>query len=180
MNNVSQPIIASDSSNVESSPRTLETVQDYVNQYRISLTKTAHSIIELGLTVYTAKIKLGKDFKEFCNQIGSQPNSSTIKKWIKIGEKAELLRKHEEHIPSDWTTVYQLARLSQEQFDELVSKVEDGCVLTTAVIREHSGAGEKSSPSQFSRKPITLNIRELKVRFRLPFRSRSIRLFVKF
>lgn len=140
--------------------QTLESVEQYVGRFRVTLSKTASSIIELGEIVYSAKTELNKDgFKLFCLQIGTPSNSSTIKKWIKIGEKAQTLRKHENHLPSDWTTVYQLARLTETQINDLIKKVDDGCVISGTLLRDISEPGTKRPPTLPRTKPLPISFR---------------------
>lgn len=99
-----------------------------VSDFRDFASKTAQGILEMARVVYEAK-KLGKkEFKVFCQEIGYEASSSTIRKLNSIGEKYAFLKNHKNALPSSWTTIYQISRLTEEVIQ---SKIEEGVITPT-------------------------------------------------
>ena len=75
--------------------------------------------IDLGQVVHEAHAALSrKDYKLFCNQVHLK--GSEERKYKRIGEDAERLRKHIELLPPNHTTIYYVARTGREEFDKLI------------------------------------------------------------
>lgn len=99
-----------------------------VSDFRGFVSKTAQGILEMARVVYDAK-KLGKEeFEVFCDEIGYQASSSTIRKLNSIGKKYAFLQSHKNALPSNWTTLYQISRLTEEV---IKSKIEEGVISPT-------------------------------------------------
>ena len=99
------------------------TISDYVNQYRHYAKKTVESVILLGKTICDAEKFLKKaEFDEFCVQIGSGPKDSTFRKLREIGKMDYRFNEHLDILPNSWTTLYQLAKLEDNQFSNLIEK----------------------------------------------------------
>ena len=97
------------------------TISDYVNQYRHYAKKTVESVILLGKTICDAEKFLKKaEFDEFCVQIGSGPKDATFRKLREIGKMDYRFNEHLEILPNSWTTLYQLAKLEDKQFSNLI------------------------------------------------------------
>lgn len=96
-------------------------VANLVERYNTFLAKTIENILELGKVVYEADEYLsGAERKIFCTQTNLEETGSTYRKLKQIGMKYEKLAPHKAYLPNNWTTVYQLARLNQDEFDTLV------------------------------------------------------------
>lgn len=99
-------------------------VEEFVNRYQKSYSKTIDSMLELSRVVAEAKSLLCKpEFSQFCSSVGLK-SRSTIVKMTSIGEKYSALKEYKSKLPSNWTTVYQLSRLSSDKIDELLSTNE--------------------------------------------------------
>lgn len=106
------------------------TVADYVDQFNQFSHKTAQNIVGMAETVYRAKSNLdtgkGKHkthrFQEFCKGIRYESKSSAIRKFLKIGEMADMLKRHTDQIPNNWTTLYQLTRLGVATLERLIEE----------------------------------------------------------
>lgn len=100
-------------------------VGEYIDLFKISAKKTAEGVLEMARVVYEAK-KLGaSEFGVFCDQIGYPTDSSTIRKLKSIGEKYEFLLSRSKSLPTSWTTLYQVSRLSAELIDQ---KINEGVI----------------------------------------------------
>lgn len=96
-------------------------ITHYVDRYRTFARNTAENIIGLGQTVAEASDTLtGAELNEFCDQVGIEPNGSTFRKLRKIGAQAERLSAHMSILPNNWTTVYALAHMDKDQFNQIV------------------------------------------------------------
>ena len=104
----------------------------YVDQFNQFSRKTAEAIIGMAETVFNAKKNLDPDppmfdstpieFNQFCRGIRYDPDSSSIRKLIKIGEMAVMLKRHTEQLPNAWTTLYTLTRLGSETLERLIEQ----------------------------------------------------------
>ena len=100
-------------------------IEKSANEFKGSARKTAQSILEMGRIVFNARETLKKDkagFEEFCARIGHKSASKSIVKLAQIGKGFEMLNKQVECLPNNWTTLYEISRLTEEQFNEFVNK----------------------------------------------------------
>ena len=119
------------------------TISDYVNQYRHHARNTVQNIILLGKTVFDADRSLSQnDFKTFCNEVNLIPNGPTYRKLRIIGKMSERFANHVDMMPNSWTTVYELAKIKDNEFAKLI----DGKILnkevTSKEIKQALGAKE--------------------------------------
>ena len=97
------------------------TISDYVNQYRHYAKKTVESVILLGKTVFDADKFLSQDdFITFCDEVKLNPNGPTYRKLRTIGKMSDRFTDYYEVLPSSWTTVYELAKMKDNEFNKLV------------------------------------------------------------
>jgi len=102
------------------------TVNDYTKQFNEFKNKTAESYIEMGRVVREAHTNLSEvKFGQFCKCIGYESNSSSIRKFMRIGEQAELLSRYLPALPSSWTSLYQLVQLDSVILE---SALDDGTI----------------------------------------------------
>jgi hypothetical protein len=101
-----------------------------VEKFNSFARKTAECVLEMAKVVYEAKKLNESEFHKFCEIIGMSGSSSTVLKLMKIGEKYEFLIGHAEKLPANWTTVYELSKLTEEKVEELI----DRGVLNTSLI----------------------------------------------
>ena len=97
-------------------------VQTYLDRYNFAIRKTAQSVLELAATLLEAQEELGPvDFTIFLREVGFNEDSSTFKKFIAIAKKKHALEPHLEKLPNAWTTIYQLAKLNSDQFEDIAN-----------------------------------------------------------
>jgi len=92
-----------------------------IEEFKNHARKTAESILEMGKVVYEAKKLADYEFGYFCAKIGFERTSPTIRKFVQIGQKYELLISKSKSLPSNWTTIYDVALLGNELIEEYVN-----------------------------------------------------------
>ena len=119
-----------------------------VEKFNAFARKTAEGVLEMGKVVCEAKKLKESEFHKFCEIVGMSGSSSTVQKLLKIGEKYEFLIGHAEKIPANWTTVYELAKLTEEKIEELI----DRGVLSTSLLAAELNAALGKTPKAKSKK----------------------------
>jgi hypothetical protein len=95
-------------------------VVEYVERCRSFARQTAEAIINLAKTLVEAEQRLdGEDFKVFCDEVYIPKGGPVYKKLKKIGETASRFAPYIEQLPNTWTTIYKLAAIEAEQFDDV-------------------------------------------------------------
>lgn len=85
--------------------------------------KTAESVLQMAKVVSDMKARRNKvEFEEFCDLIRYKSDSSLIRKFAQIGSKFNQLMENADKLPNTWTTVYQIAKLSEDTISELMDK----------------------------------------------------------
>ena len=121
-------------------------ITGYINRYQTFLRKTAESIVGLATTVLEAEESLNKvDFKIFCSQVGLDTNGTTFSKLKKIGESAARFNPYLDRLPSSWTTIYKLAKMSTNDFEQVSSNLTP--FMTAGKIDELVGSVSKPKVS---------------------------------
>ena len=113
--------------------------------------KTAEGVLEMAKVVCEAKKLKDSEFHKFCEIVGMSGSSSTVQKLIKIGEKYEYFIGCAEKLPANWTTVYELSKLTEEKIEELIDR---GVVCTSLIASDLNVAlgkpvkekGKKANP----------------------------------
>lgn len=96
-------------------------VEQFVNQYRLCVKKTATAILELACVVGTAANELSKpNFMLFREQIGADKSKdSYIKKLRRTADCSARLNSVSDKLPPSYTTLYTLSQLSDEVFTQV-------------------------------------------------------------
>jgi hypothetical protein len=95
-------------------------VVSFVSAYEICIRKTTASILELAECVYRAKELLTAEcYEEFCKQINVEKNSSYLKKLNCIAQKAARFKMIENQLPANYTTLYALTKVSDDNFNKM-------------------------------------------------------------
>ena len=103
-------------------------VTEYAEQFKVQIKKTAEGVLEMARVVYNAKQLGSADFEVFCHEIGFKSDSSTIRKLKSIGEKSQFLLSCSKSLPTSWTTLYQISRLTNEVIEQ---KINEGVITPT-------------------------------------------------
>jgi hypothetical protein len=106
----------------------------------------AENTIELAQTLYEADEYLGKyEIREFCKRVNLSHEGSTYRKMRKIGQEASRFKPFTEQLPSGWTTLYRLAKLSNDQFDRVTKHERFRPMMTAADVDDITGQPSKHS-----------------------------------
>lgn len=95
-------------------------VDKLVDDYRRGFGKTVEGILAMCKAVYESGSLSRKDEKKFYIEANLVKSSSTCKKFKAIGEKYVLFQEKKDCLPLAWTSIYELTKLSDEQFIEYV------------------------------------------------------------
>jgi len=99
--------------------KVVQDVSGLVEQFRSYVQKSTDSILEMARVVVEAK-KLGrKEFAAFCDAIGFQPKSGTIRKYVRIGERYEIFKLNQSSLPFNWTTLYTISQIDTAKLKPL-------------------------------------------------------------
>jgi hypothetical protein len=102
--------------------QTDETIESLVVEHNDCGKVASEYIVRRFSTFPRAKAKGKNGFEEFCEKVKCKPSSSTTRKYLKIGTEADWLLPIADRLPSDWTTIYEVAVLGQAKAEELVSR----------------------------------------------------------
>lgn len=158
-------------------------IERYVSNYKGFLKKTAEAILGLAQTLVEAESNLnGVDFAIFLDEVGLKRTDPTLSKLRKIGEHFHRFQPYADRLPNNWTTIYQLARLSSETFDKVADQLTP--YITAAEVDELAGLDRARKPiekadlkvsleglSLEQKKAVHKEIEALKERFGIKFRE---------
>src|SRR5882724_7317115 len=109
----------------------------YIKRYCSHWKASAASYISLSETVKEAEDKLSKaDLRVFHDTVGLDPKGSTYRKFLTIADAADWLRANVEKLPSSWTTMYDVAKLTPSER----KKILDTDVLKPSLTAEELAA----------------------------------------
>jgi hypothetical protein len=95
-------------------------------EYSNFAVKTAQSTVEMCRVVSEAKKTLSSsEYSEFLNDIGHKSETSTIRKYLAIGEQYDKLIQYTNLLPNSWTSIYTITQLSSDTFDALAATDTD-------------------------------------------------------
>jgi hypothetical protein len=112
-------------------------IERYVKQFNQFGKKSAEGVIGMGRVVQAAHQNLEdtNEFRKFCNRIRFENGSSSLRKLIQIGQKADLLETYLDQLPSSWTTLYLLSTLTDAQLKEGLTQKRIEATMSGAQVR---------------------------------------------
>ncbi|WP_167768332.1 hypothetical protein [Bradyrhizobium sp. MOS001] len=99
-----------------------DTIDSLVDEFTMYGKLAAEHHIRRCSTLARAKAKGKNGFYEFCERVHCKPDSSTTRKYLKIGIEADWLLPIAPHLPPEWTTIYDVAVLGREYAEELIER----------------------------------------------------------
>jgi hypothetical protein len=109
--------------------------------------KTAEGVLEMGRAVHEARQLPRSEFFRFCELV--QIKTSNIKKLAVIGAKYDYLIHRADKLPSNWTTVYAVAKLANEEIEKLI---DQGVVNSLTDVHDLAAVlGKPSNPGKLTR-----------------------------
>lgn len=98
----------------------MKTCEFYVKKISSLKTNTAENILSIGLLMKEAKSNLSKiDFQSFLKSTHYEEKSSSVRKWIQIGNAYQRLNPIAHKLPVAWSTIYKLSKIDSNKFDLL-------------------------------------------------------------
>ena len=119
--------------------------ETYINTFQNSMKTTIESVIKIGECVRDIKLKQKSkelnyyDLEYFCNSVGIKEDSSTFRKFMRIGEKSEEFKKYLDKLPSSYTVLYEITTLDPELVDTLISQNQIKPTITLKELKKLSG-----------------------------------------
>jgi hypothetical protein len=146
VNDMSDVISVNDMSS--SNPLVVNTAQitALADRFQQFSRKTAEGILEMARAVNEARQLPPSEFLRFCELI--KMKTSNIKKLAVIGAKYDYLMSRADKLPANWTTVYAVARLANEEIDSLIDK---GVVNSLTVVSDLEAALAKTNAAKPAR-----------------------------
>ena len=96
---------------------------ELASQYIVAGNRSVEQIFVAADAIVAANDELSKKLlPEFYRQIGIKENGSTDKKWQKIGAMKTRFLPFMDRLPNNWTTIYELAKLDDAKFKQLVDE----------------------------------------------------------
>ena len=96
------------------------------SEYSNFAVKTAQSTVEMCRVVFEAKKGLSSsEYSEFLNDIGHKSETSTIRKYLAIGEQYDKLIQCTNLLPNSWTSIYTITQFGADTFDALAATDTD-------------------------------------------------------
>jgi hypothetical protein len=100
-----------------------ELIARYAQEFYHYCKKTVENHLNPGRVIYECSVNVSNetDFERFCELVGIDKDSSTLRKYKIIGKHFVALDSHRDKLPINWTTLYDLARLGNEKIEMLIS-----------------------------------------------------------
>jgi hypothetical protein len=118
-------------------------IKAFVREYNAYAKKSAENFLGLARTIMRVEGELGGLYRAaFYAEVGLDHDLSKLAKLKKIGENLTRFQPYLERLPNSWTTLYELARLDDEDF----KKVEgSGMMHPLATMKEIDAALGRSA-----------------------------------
>ena len=124
-------------SKVSKASSALSLVEPFVQEYFSLREKTLQSLLEICRVVYRAKSELNrKTYKTFVEKVGLTSDGS-VSKMVSIGQRYSQFKRHENSLPSAWTTVYRLTQIDEKTVEQLVESEVIHPALTVAELKPY-------------------------------------------
>ncbi len=126
----------------------------YVKKVSSLKANTAQNILTIGMFMKEAKNNLSKDdFEQFLLSTHYEAKSSSVRKWIHIGDAYQRLNPIAERLPVAWSTIYKLSKLPVDKFDLLERQ---NVLNSTTTAREIDDCLKVKNPANAKKIQITI------------------------
>jgi hypothetical protein len=100
----------------------MKTSTEYANEVNDLFINSACSILNIANVFLQAKHDLSKHgFDEFLALTKYAKKSSSVRKWLRIGDAYVRLAPLADRLPPNWSTIYKLAKLKAHELDALIA-----------------------------------------------------------
>jgi hypothetical protein len=135
-----------------------EFFESLVERYLTFGKKTAANVLKLAETLAEAKSQLlTPDLKRFCVAVRLEHEGSTFRKLLVIGQKVSRFETYIERLPCNWTTLYKLASLEGDEFDQVTKDDSFGPTMTAADV-ERVAFGPPNGISESLSRDLTIDL----------------------
>ena len=101
-------------------------IKAFVREYKGYAKKSAENVLGLARTIMRVEDELGSLYRTaFYAEVGLDHDPSKLTKLKKIGENLTRFQPYLEDLPNSWTTLYELARLDDEDFRKVADSRSD-------------------------------------------------------
>jgi len=128
-------------------------IESSVMEFKGYARKTAENILEMGRVVFETKDKLKankEDFEIFCSKVGFKSTSSSIKKLAQIGKGYLVMKSQADHLPNNWTTLYEISRLAETELKKYITEGVIHQNVLGSVIKTLNGSSKADEVTQES------------------------------
>lgn len=140
-------------------------VEHYIKKTRSAV----ESILLMSKTVaavheYVVTDQLDEaDLDYFCASVGLNKNSSTFRKYVCIGKRYDMFKKYIKHLPSSYTTLYEITTAPPELFEAIMQSGEIHELISlrdVKVLLQKAPNHDSKSKNESTSAPITLKFTE--------------------
>ncbi len=106
------------------------------------------------------------DLDYFCASVGLSKNSSTFRKYVCIGKRYDMFKKYIKHLPSSYTTLYEITTAPPELFESVMKSGEIHELISlrdVKVLLQKAPNNLSQSKQKIHSAPITLKFDEQKL-----------------
>ena len=121
-----------------------ERLDQLISDFNNSFKKTTYHILEMSRIAYEAKGVGKENYTLFCEHVFMK-GAATMSKLATIGERYNLFIEHQDKLPSQWTTLYNLTQLETNDF---INKVNIGVINTRLTGVESLSLIGKGTPEE--------------------------------
>ena len=133
-----------------------ENVDDLVREYNAFAKKSSENVLGLASTILRVDdLDRRSDRERFYEEVKLDPKGSTARKLRVIGEKLPRFQPFLSIIPNTWTTLYELAKLEDEEFRAVIDSGVLHPFVTLREIEEVQGRASATPSLEF---PLHLNL----------------------
>ena len=139
------------------------TVDDLVREYNTFAKKSSENVLGLASTILKVDNLGRRDREWFYAQVKLDPKGSTARKLRVIGQKLPKFQPYLKILPNTWTTLYELARLEDEDFKTVI---DSGVLHPFVTLREIDEVRGRASAKPKQEFRVFVDLSKLGVRSR--------------
>ena len=131
------------------------TVEELVSEFNAFAMKSSENVLGLATTILMVEDLGRRDRERFYADVKLDPKGSTARKLRVIGEKLPRFQPFLSVIPNTWTTLYELARMEDDEFKTVAKSGVLHPLVTLREIEEVQGRASATPNLEF---PLHLNL----------------------
>jgi len=124
-------------------------VDAYTNQFFYYAEKTVENTLKMCKVVSLAKEDMkAVEYSKFCKEIGLKEESSTVRKYLAIGQRYDQFIQYADRLPNSWTSLYSITQIPAEKFVELIEGATTFSDFTANDLKQLLNGGSVESPKK--------------------------------